>query len=135
MILVEMVHDARIVRLDSEHAPQSVRKWLGDSIGWFEDDTLVIETTNFSDRPALSMATRDLKVTERFSRVDDKTLLYSFIVEDPNTWTEPWGGEYPWPATDERVYEYACHEGNYAMEGILKGARILETEAVQTDSD
>jgi len=134
MILVEMVHDARIVRLDREHPPQSVRKWLGDSIGWFEDDTLVIETTNFSDRPALSMATRDLKVTERFTRVDDTTLLYSFVVEDPNTWTAPWGGEYPWPATEERVYEYACHEGNYAMEGILKGARILEAEAM-TDSD
>lgn len=130
MILVEMVHDARIIRLNSEHAPDHVRSWLGDSIGWWEGDTLVVETTNFTDQPALSLATSDLKVTERFRRVDETTLLYSFSVEDPNTWVEPWGGEYPWPATDQRVYEYACHEGNYAMEGILKGARILEAEAV-----
>ncbi len=129
MILVEMVHDARIIRLNSEHADPSVRKWLGDSIGWWEEDTLVVETTNFTDRPALSLATRDLKVVERFRRIDADTLLYSFEVSDPNVWTEPWGGEYPWPATDSRVYEYACHEGNYAMEGILKGARILEAEA------
>ena len=83
----------------------------------------------FTDEPALSLATRDLHVVERFRRLEDGTLLYSFMVEDPNVWTEPWGGEYPWPATDDRVYEYACHEGNYAMEGILKGARILEAEA------
>jgi hypothetical protein len=134
MILIEMVHDARIIRLNSEHAPASVRKWLGDSIGWWEDDTLVVDTRNFTDRPALGYATRDLHVVERFTRVDNGTLLYSFTVEDPNTWTRPWGGEYPWPATGERVYEYACHEGNYAMEGILKGARILEAEAIQTSA-
>ena len=135
MILVEMVHDARIIRLNSEHLADDVRKWLGDSIGWWEDDTLVVETTNFADQPALSLATRDLKVTERFSRIDDETLLYSFTVEDPNTWTQPWSGEYPWPVSDERVYEYACHEGNYAMEGILKGARILEADAKKSDTD
>jgi hypothetical protein len=111
-----------------------VRKWLGDSIGWWEGDTLVVDTTNFTDNPALSLATRDLHVVERFTRLDEDTLLYSFTVEDPNTWTEPWGGEYPWPATDTRVYEYACHEGNYAMEGILKGARILEAEATTGSS-
>ncbi|TNF87306.1 MAG: hypothetical protein EP301_07035 [Gammaproteobacteria bacterium] len=130
MILVEMVHDARIIRLNSEHAPADVRRWLGDSIGWWEGDTLVVDTTNFTDRPALSMATRDLHVVERFRRAEDGTLIYSFVVDDPNVWTEPWGGEYPWPATDDRVYEYACHEGNYAMAGILKGARILEAERI-----
>ena len=129
MILVEMVHDARIVRLNSEHAPDSVRRWLGDSIGWWEGDTLVVDTTNFTDNPALGLATRDLHVVERFRRLDDTTLLYSFVVEDPNTWSAPWGGEYPWPSTDSQVYEYACHEGNYAMEGILRGARLLEAEA------
>jgi hypothetical protein len=134
MILVEMVHDARIIRLNSEHAPEHMRSWLGDSIGWWEGDTLVVETTNFTDQPALSLATRDLKVTERFRRLDDATLLYSFTVEDPNTWVEPWSGEYPWPASDQRVYEYACHEGNYAMEGILKGARILEEEAMAAEA-
>lgn len=130
MILVEMVHDARIVRLHSEHADPSVRRWLGDSIGWWEDDTLVVDTTNFTDRPSLYSASRDLHVVERFTQMDDGNLLYSFEVTDPSVWTEPWGGEYPWPATDDRVYEYACHEGNYAMEGILKGARILEADAV-----
>jgi hypothetical protein len=134
MILIEMVHDARIVRMNSEHAPPEVRRWLGDSIGWWEGDTLVVETTNFTESPALSMATEALEVTERFRRTDDGTLLYSFMVEDPNTWTQPWGGEYPWPASADRVYEYACHEGNYAMEGMLKGARILEAEALEASS-
>lgn len=134
MILVEMVHDARVVRMNSEHAPPEVRRWLGDSIGWWEGDTLVVDTTNFTDRPALSMATRDLHVVERFRYADDGTLIYSFTVEDPNVWTEPWGGEYPWPATDDRVYEYACHEGNYAMEGILKGARILEADRLAAEA-
>jgi hypothetical protein len=129
MILVEMVHDARVIRLNSEHVDPSVRRWLGDSIGWWEGDTLVVDTTNFTDRPALSLATRDLHVVERFTRIDENTLLYGFEVEDPNVWTESWGGEYPWPASDNHVYEYACHEANYAMEGILKGARILEAEA------
>ncbi len=134
MILVEMIHDARIIRLNSEHPPASVKKWLGDSIGWWEGDTLVVETTNFTSRPALFGGTQDLKVIERFIRVDENTLNYAFTVDDANSWTEPWGGEYPWPATDTRVYEYACHEANYAMEGILKGARILEAEALQSNA-
>lgn len=134
MILNEMVHDARIIRLNSEHADPSVRKWLGDSIGWWEGDTLVVDTTNFTDRPAMYGATRDLHVVERFRRLDDATLLYSFTVEDPNTWTSAWSGEYPWPASDDMVYEYACHEANYAMEGILKGARLLEAEATSEGS-
>jgi len=131
MILVEMVHDARIVRLDSEHVSADIRKWMGDSIGWWEGDTLVIDTTNFNDDPGMYRGTRDMHVVERFSRLDDNTLLYNFTVEDPNIWTEPWSGEYAWPASDNVVYEYACHEANYAMEGILKGARILEQEAQQ----
>ena len=130
MILTEMVHDARIVRMNSEHAPADVRRWIGDSIGWWEGDTLVVETTNFTDRPSLGRgATRDMRVTERFSRIDEKTLHYHFTVEDPATWEEPWSGEYAWPQTDEAVYEYACHEGNYAMGNILCGARRLEAEA------
>lgn len=128
MILNEMVHDARIIRLNSEHVDPSVRKWMGDSIGWWEGDTLVVDTTNFSDQTALYGATRDLHVVERFRRVDEHTLMYSFTVEDPNTWASAWSGEYPWPASDDMVYEYACHEGNYAMEGILRGARLLESE-------
>jgi hypothetical protein len=128
-IMAEMNHDARVVRLDSEHAPPEMRFWLGDSIGWWEGDTLVVETTNFRDETGLGAGSRNMKVTERFSRIDADTLRYQFTVEDPTVWTQPWSGEYPWPATGDRVYEYACHEGNYAMGGILRGARLLEREA------
>ena len=136
VILVEMNHDARVVRMNAEHAPEDQRFWLGDSIGWWEDDTLVIDTTNFRDETSLGGATRDLHVVEKFRYNDDGQLLYSFTVEDPNVWTGPWSGEYPWPRTDDRLYEYACHEGNYALGGILRGARLLEAEAMaETSSD
>ena len=128
MILNEMVHDARIIRINGKHEPPEIRRWMGDSIGRWEGATLVVDTTNFNDTPALFNATRDLHVVERFSRIDAKTLRYQFTVEDPNVWTKPWSGEILWPATDQRVFEYACHEGNYSFEGILKGARILEKE-------
>lgn len=128
MILVEMVHDARIVRMNAEHAPDDVRNWLGDSVGHWEDDTLVIDTTNFNDTPALGGASRDLHVIERFSRQDETTLLYDFTVRDPATWKDEWKGAYSWPETDFKLFEYACHEGNYAMGNILRGARRLERE-------
>ncbi len=134
LILVEMIHDARIVRLNAEHRPSSVRTWLGDSIGRWEGNTLVVETTNFTARPALRGADENLKVTERFTAQDDGSLIYAFTVEDPTVWTAPWSGEYRWQATDEKVFEYACHEGNYSMENVLKGARVLEAEA-QANSD
>ena len=129
MILVEMVHDARIVRMNQPHNPPEIRSWLGDSVGHWEGDTLVVDTTNFNDTPSLGGASRDLHVVERFSRVDADTLLYRFTVEDPSVWTAPWTGEYVWPATDDRVYEYACHEANYSFGGILRGARTLEQDA------
>ena len=129
MILVEMVHDARIVRMNQEHAPPEIRSWLGDSVGHWEGDTLVVDTTNFTDTPGLRQASRNLHVVERFSRIDADTLLYQFTVDDPTVWTEPWSGEYVWPATDTRIYEYACHEANYSLGGILRGARILEVDA------
>ncbi|MDP6376074.1 MAG: hypothetical protein QF921_14805 [Pseudomonadales bacterium] len=132
MILSEMNHDARVVRMNSKHLPRDVRKWMGDSIGWWEGDTLVVDTTNFRGLSGLYLygASEALHVVERFSRLDDKTLRYSFTVEDPNTWEHAWSGEYPWPSTNEQVYEYACHEGNYALGGILRGARLLEHEAL-----
>ena len=130
MILVEMNHDARIIRLNSEHDDSGVRKWLGDSIGWWESDTLVVSTRNFGDRPGLGSASRDLQVTERFTRLDADTLHYEFTVEDPSTWTQPWKGDYTWPQTTNKVYEYACHEGSYAMGNIMRGARLLEEEAL-----
>ncbi len=129
MILIEMVHDARIIRLNSEHAPPEIRSWYGDSIGWWEGDTLVVDTTNFKDTPALVGASRDLHVVERFTPIDADTLHYSFTVTDPSSWTKPWSGEYPWPKTEDLVYEYACHEANYAMTSMLRAARLLEADA------
>lgn len=132
MIQVEMIHDARIVRLNSEHKPAHLRSWMGDSIGYFEDNTLVVDTTNFTKRPALYGADENLHVIERFTRLDDGTLLYQFTVDDPTIWQAGWSGEYSWKPTEEKVYEYACHEGNYAMGNILRGARLLESETPKT---
>jgi hypothetical protein len=129
MVLLEMVHDARIIRLGSEHRPDSYQSWLGDSIGWWEGDTLVVDTTNFRDNPGLYGADENLHLVERFSRLENGDLLYQFTVEDPTAWTASWTGEYSWQRSDQRVYEYACHEGNYAMGNILRGARLLEEEA------
>src|SRR3954468_16412117 len=128
MILTEMVHDARIVRMNSQHLPPTIRKWMGDSIGRWEGETLVVDTTNFTDKTRYRGSTQNLHVVERFTRVDAKTLLYRFTIEDPETWEKPWTGEYTWPATDERMYEYACQEGNYAMGNILRGARLKEAD-------
>lgn len=133
LILNEMNHDVRVVRMNAEHLPAENRSWMGDSVGHWDGDTLVIDTTNFRDDPALFLASADLHVIERFSRIDENTLRYEFTVDDPN-WTEPWSGEYPWSATDDKVYEYACHEGNYALGGILRGARILENEALAANA-
>jgi len=131
MILVEMNHDARIIPLNKPHAPAHIKKWIGDSVARYEGDQLVIETTNFTDKTRFRGSSENLKVTERFWRVDDKTLMYRFTVEDPSTWSTPWTGEYPWviAESDDRLYEYACHEGNYALGDILRGERLLEAEA------
>jgi hypothetical protein len=133
IIVNEMNHDVRVVRMNAEHRPAEIRTWLGDAVGHWDGDTLVVDTTNFNDDPSLGAGTRDLHVIERFTRIDDDNLRYAFTVEDP-TWTAPWSGEYPWPASDNKVYEYACHEGNYALGGILRGARIPEREALQAKS-
>jgi hypothetical protein len=128
MILTEMVHDARIIRLNSKHLPPTVRKWMGDSVGHWEGDTLVVETTNFTDKTRFRGSTENLRVVERFTRVSDDALLYQFTIDDPATWVRPWTGEYTWPKTDELIYEYACHESNYALENILRGARRREAD-------
>ncbi|MCZ6658959.1 MAG: hypothetical protein O7C67_16845, partial [Gammaproteobacteria bacterium] len=129
MIMNEMIHDARIVRIDSAHVSEEIRKWLGDSIGWWEGDTLVIETTNFREQTGLLVASRNLTVTARLRALDGGHLQYSFTVDDPTVWTSPWSGDYVWVKSGERVYEYACHEGNYALGAVMKGARLLEGEA------
>ena len=131
MILVEMVHDVRIIRMNAEHLPPTVRKWMGDSVGHWEGDTLVVDTTNFTNKTQFQGSSEQLHVVERFTRVNANTLLYRFTVDDPQTWDKPWGGEYPWNATDEHIYEYACHEGNYALGDMLRGARAQEKEAAQ----
>ncbi len=128
MILTEMVHDARVVRMNAQHLPKKFRFWLGDSVGRWEGDTLVVDTTNFSDKTRFRGSTEDLHVIERITRTDEKSLLYQFTIEDPATWTKPWTGEYTWPATNAKIYEYACHEANYALTDILKGARLREKE-------
>jgi len=128
VIQIEMVHEARIVRMNSEHDPSEIRKWLGDSIGWWEGDTLVVETTNFRDTPNFSRGSENLKVTEYFRYESPERVVYSFTVEDPTVWASSFSGEYSWPRTDNKVFEYACHEANYALEGIMQGARVLEAE-------
>jgi hypothetical protein len=128
MILNEMDHDARIIRIGGKHAPPHVRNWLGDSIGHWEGDALVVDTTNFSDKTRFRGSSPDLHVVERFSRLDAKTLKYQFTIDDQATWVRSWTGEAAWPATDDLLYEYACHEGNYALGDILRGARQKEAE-------
>ena len=128
MILTEMVQDAHIIRMNAQHVPKNIRQWMGDSVGRWEGDTLVVDTTNFTNKTRFRGSTEDLHVVERFSRIDDRTLLYRFTIEDPATWDRPWTGEYAWPATDGKIYEYACHEANYALTDILKGARLRDKE-------
>jgi hypothetical protein len=123
MILVEMVHDVRIVRINGTHAPANVRQWLGDSIGHWEGDTLVVDTTNFTDQTRFRGSSENLHVIERFQRVDAGTILYRVTIDDPTTFSKVWTLEYPFRATSGPIYEYACHEGNYALTDILGGAR------------
>jgi hypothetical protein len=133
MILVEMVHDARVVRMNSKHVPSQITPWMGDSIGHWEGDTLVVDTTNLNPGQKAHYGIKQRfylpptgKVTERFTRVGEKEILYQFTVEDSSTYTQPWQGEVPLRRTDDHIYEYACHEGNYALPGILAGAREQE---------
>lgn len=136
MILVEMNHDARIIRMNGKHLPGAIRPWLGDSIGHWDGDTLVVETKNFPPGQSFREAvkhllyfTEDLVVTERFTRTSAHEILYEFTVDDPGAFTQPWSGEIPLRAAAGQIYEYACHEGNYALPGILAGARAGEAMA------
>mgnify|MGYP004305701845 CR=1 FL=1 len=134
VLFTEMVHEARVVPLDGRpHLPASVRQWLGDSRGRWEGDTLVIESTNFTDRVGsfntlgMALGTGDtLHLTERLTRVDEETLLYEFTVTDPDTFVAPFSAAVPMKRTDVPLYEFACHEGNRGLEGILRGARAEE---------
>lgn len=127
VIFNEMIHDARIVPLDGRaHAAPEIRRWQGDSRGRWEGDTLVVDTTNFTDRTSFRGSSDQLHLVERFTRVGAATLLYEFTVQDPATFTTPWSVALPMTRTKDRILEYACHEANYAMTGILRGARYEE---------
>ena len=131
-LLIEMGHEARIIPTDGRpHLPPDVRLWKGDSRGHWEGDTLVVETTNFSNKNSFRGSSENMKLIERFRRADADTLIYQFTVEDPDTWARPWTVEIPVTRSQGRLFEYACHEGNYGMAGGLAGARAEEKEAEQ----
>jgi hypothetical protein len=140
MIMAEMVHDVRVIRLGERRPlPGHIRPWMGESWGWWEGNTLVIETTHL--RPEQLNAhgyvypggSEDMRVIERLTRVDENTINYEFTVDDPTTYTAPWGGQVPFKRQPGLVYEYACHEGNHAMSNILSGARAEERRAASAN--
>jgi len=135
IILNEMVHDARIIPLSPRpDFPEGVLQWMGDSRGRWEGDTLVVDTTNLYDKNSFTNrydATPQMRLVERFTRVDAETLLYEFTVEDPATWTRPWTVEVPMAKSEDKLWEFACHEGNYGMDGILAGRRAEERDAAR----
>jgi hypothetical protein len=126
-ILIEMIHDVRIISLDGRpHLPANIRQWMGDSRGRWEGNTLVVDTTNFTEKTNLRGSDKDLHLIERFTRTGENSIMYEFTVDDPTAFTRAWKGEVPLTKASGPLYEYACHEGNYSMEGILKGARVQE---------
>ena len=127
LILNEMVHDARIIRMNAEHLPSTIKHWMGDSVGHWDGDTLVVDTTNFTTKTQFQGSGDKLHVVEHFSWMDG-SLRYRFTVDDPETWDKSWTGEYPWVASKEGLYEYACHESNYSLGDMLRGARAKEAE-------
>ena len=139
VILVEMAHDARIIptydspeEARANRRPGVLKQWLGDSVGWYEDGELVVETVNINPKQMAQSSvpiTADGRITERFSRYSEDEIVYRFTVEDSGLYSQPWTAELSYHATQGPVYEYACHEGNYAMPGILAGARRQEMEA------
>ena len=130
MILVEMLHDVRIIPLDGRpHLPQTVRRWTGSYRGHWEGETLVVETTNFNGKNPFHGSSENMRLTERFTRVAEDTILYQFTVNDPSTWTRPWSAELPMKKTIGPLFEHACHEGNYGLYNTLAGARAEDKRA------
>lgn len=129
----EMIHDARIVRINAQHLPSTMRRWMGDSIGRWEGTTLVVETINMHPQESMRVfygqslyVSDEATITERFTRVSDTQLLYRFEIDDPSVYARPWKAEMSFNAADQNSFEYACHEGNYSMPGILAGGRLDE---------
>jgi hypothetical protein len=131
-LLHEIDHSTRVIPTDGRpHVPANIRLWQGDSVGHWEGNTLVVDTTNFTNQTAFRGSSENLHLVERFTRTADDTLMYQFTVEDPTTWAKPWTAEVPWAKTKGPVYEYACHEGNTMIATILHGARVAEEEAAK----
>jgi hypothetical protein len=127
MIVIEMIHDVRIIPTDGRpHLPSNIRQWAGDSRGHWEGNTLVVDTTNFSNKTSFRGSDENLHLVERFTRAGPDTILYEFTVDDPSAFTKPWSAQIPMAKMEGPLVEYACHEGNYAMAGILGGARAEE---------
>jgi hypothetical protein len=130
MILSEMIHDARIIPLDRRpNLPSGIRQWMGSSRGYWDGDTLIVETTNFNGRNPFRGSSEDMRLVERFQRIDEDTIIYRFTVDDPATWTSPWSAELPMRKTTGPLFEHACHEGNYGLYNMLAGARAEEKTA------
>lgn len=129
LIFSELIHHARIVRIGGTHLPSHVQLWLGDSIGHWDGDTLVVDTTNFSERTHFRGSGTKLHVVERFRRISETTIDYRFTVDDPETWSQPWSAEVPFRAVSDGIFENACHEANYSLAHVLSGARDEERRA------
>lgn len=127
MIVIEMIHDVRIIPTDGRpHLPSYIRQWAGDPRGHWEGNTLVVDTTNFSNKTSFRGSDENLHLVERFTRSGPDTIMYEFTVDDPTAFTKPWSAQIPMAKMEGPLVEYACHEGNYAMAGILGGARADE---------
>ena len=134
-ILSEMMHDVRIIPLDGRsHLASNLRSWLGDSRGRWDHNTLIVETTNFNGKISFRGSDENLRVVERFTRTAPDLILYEFRIEDPTAFTAPWSAEVPLRATKGPIYEYACHEGNYGMVGLLSGARAEDAKTAAHES-
>ena len=132
LILAEMIHDARIIPLRGlAPLPSNARQWMGSSRGHWEGNTLVVETTNLTDKTAFQGSSENMRVIERFTRLDEDTLLYQFTIDDPATWARPWSAELPMKKTIGPLFEHACHEGNYGLYNTLAGARAEEKRAAE----
>ncbi len=135
MLLVEMIHDVRMIPLDGRaHPHENVRQWMGASRGHWDGDTLVVETANFNGKNPFRGSSADMRVTERFTRIADDTMIYRFTIDDPSTWDRPWTGETQMKATIGPLFEHACHEGNYGLYNTLVGARLEERQAAEAEA-
>jgi hypothetical protein len=131
VVVVEMAHDARIIPINGTHRPEAMEQWLGDSVAWWDGDTLIVETVNLHPQQAprnVAALSKQGKIIEKFTRYSADQIFYEFEVDDPVYYTQPWRGEMSFNASAQRQYEYACHEGNYGLTGILGGSRRQEVD-------